>query len=156
MFSNCQNTLKWIWWRNMWSSSNSIYTTQGIPWHRDGLNNHVVRHITPCHKRLKGSNMNQVAFSYYIQLNKMEKTNVEGVVGHIKNKIVSTHLKPSPPTIILTNHLPILTHMDMMWIIVSHYMANHKPQMLRRARDLGKFKKGKVQPTRDQHQASLN
>jgi hypothetical protein len=58
--------------------------------------------------------MNQVVFSYYIQLNKMEKTNVEGVVGHIKNKIISTHLKPSPPTIILTNHLPILTHMDMM------------------------------------------
>jgi hypothetical protein len=91
----------------------------------------------------------------------MDKTNVEGVVGHIKNKIVSTHLKPSLPTLILTNHLPIITHMDMMWIIVSHYiqscdMANHKLQMLRRAMDLKKFKKEKVQPTRDQHQASPN
>jgi hypothetical protein len=79
----------------------------------------------------------------------MEKTNVEGVVGHIKNKIVSAQLKPSPPTLILTNHLPIITHMDMMWIIVSHYirscdMANHKPQMLKKARHLGKFKRGKV------------
>jgi hypothetical protein len=110
---------------------------------------HVARHISPRHKRLKGSNMNQVVFPYYIPLNKMEKTNVEGVVGHIKNKIVFTHLKPSLPTLILTNHLPIITHMDMMWIIVSHYiqscdMANHKPQMLKRAKDLGKFKRGKV------------
>jgi hypothetical protein len=105
--------------------------------------------------------MNQVMFPYYIPLNKMEKTNVEGVVGHIKKKIVSTQLKPSPPTLILTNHLPTITHMDMMSIIVSRYiqscdMTNHKPQMLKRARDLGKFKKGKVQPTRDQHQASPN
>jgi hypothetical protein len=84
----------------------------------------------------------------------MEKTIFEGVVGHIKNKIVSTQLKPSPPTLFLTNHLPIITHVDMMWIIVSHYiwscdMANHKPQMLKRARDLGKFKRGKLQPTRN-------
>jgi hypothetical protein len=82
--------------------------------HHDGLNNHVIRHITPLHKRLKGSNMNQVVFLYYIPLNKMEKTIFEGVVGHIKNKIVSTQLKPSPPTLILTNHLPIITHVDMM------------------------------------------
>jgi hypothetical protein len=65
--------------------------------------------------------MNQVMFPYYIPSKKMEKTNVEGVVGHIKNKIVLTQLKLSPPTLILTNHLPIITHMDMMSIIVSHY-----------------------------------
>jgi hypothetical protein len=46
-----------------------------------------------------------------------------------------------------------------MSIIVSHYIqscdtTNHKPQMLKRAKDLRKVKKGKVQPTRDQHQAS--
>jgi hypothetical protein len=84
----------------------------------------------------------------------MEKTNVESVVGRIKNKIVSTHLKPSLPTLILPNHLPMTTHMDMIWIIFSHYiqscnMANHKPQMLKRAKDLGKFKREKMQPIKD-------
>lgn len=57
--------------------------------------------------------MNQMLFPYYIPMNKMEKTNVESVVGRIKNKIVSTHLKPSLPTLILPNHLPMTTHMDM-------------------------------------------
>lgn len=54
MFSTYQNTSKWIQWRNMWWSSSSINTTQGIPQHHDGLSNHVARHITPRHKKIKG------------------------------------------------------------------------------------------------------
>jgi hypothetical protein len=83
----------------------------------------------------------------------VEKINVGGVVGFIRNKIVKIHHKPQPLTLIPTNHAPIIMHMGMMSIITSHFthnydMASPKILMPIRAKVVGKVIRGNMQPTR--------
>ncbi len=85
----------------------------------------------------------------------MEKTTVASEGDFITNKIVPIHHKPQPPTLILATHVPIIMHIGMMSITISHFIksynrANHKTPMLVRAKVLGKAKRGKVWPTRGQ------
>jgi hypothetical protein len=80
----------------------------------------------------------------------VERTNVGGVVGFIRRKIVLIHHKPQLPTLIPTNHVPIVMHMGMMPIIASHFTQNygkasHKTPMPIRAKVMGRAKRGKVQ-----------
>jgi hypothetical protein len=53
--------------------------------------------------------------------NKVEKTNVGGVVDLIRRRTIPIHHKPQLPTLILASHVPIIMHMGMMPIIVSHF-----------------------------------
>jgi hypothetical protein len=55
-----------------------------------------------------------VAHPHHILLNREEKKNVADVVGFIKSMIALIHLKPPPPTLNLTNHVPIIKFMGMM------------------------------------------
>jgi len=87
----------------------------------------------------------------------VERTNVGGVVGLTRKKIVPIHHKPQFPTLILVN---IVMHMGMMPIIVSHFTqnygkANHRTSMPKRAKVLGRTKKGKVEPTKGQTPSQL-
>jgi hypothetical protein len=71
---------------------------------------------------------------HHILLNKGEKTSVGGVVDRIKNGTTIIPLKLPPPTLTLTNHVPIVIHMGVMYVIVSHSIqsnskTNHKPQI---------------------------
>jgi hypothetical protein len=79
----------------------------------------------------------------------VERTNVGGVVGLTRKKIVPVHHKPQFPTLILANHVPIVMHMGMMPIIASHFTqnygkANHRTSMPKRTKVLGRTKRGKV------------
>jgi hypothetical protein len=56
-----------------------------------------------------------------ISWNKVEKTNVGGVVDFIRRRTIPIHHKPQLPTLILASHVPIIMHMGMMPIIVSHF-----------------------------------
>jgi hypothetical protein len=90
----------------------------------------------------------------------MERTKVGGVVGLIRRNIVPIHHKPQFPTLILISHVPIVMHMGMMLIIVSHFTqnygkANHRIPMLIRAKVLGRTKREKVQPTKGQPPSQL-
>jgi hypothetical protein len=83
----------------------------------------------------------------------VEKTNVGSVVAFTRRKIIPIHHKPQLPTLIPTNHVPIVMHMGMMSIIVSHFThnydkVNHKTSMLARVKVLGKVRRGKVWPTK--------
>ncbi len=69
---------------------------------------------------------------HHISLNKGGKTSVGGVVDCNRNGTTIIPLKPPPPTLTLTNHVPIIIHMGVMYIIVSHSTrnnskTNHKP-----------------------------
>jgi hypothetical protein len=82
----------------------------------------------------------------------MEKTIVAGERDFIRNKTIPIHHKPQPPTLILATHVPIIMHMGMMSITISHFIksynrANHMTPMLIRVKVLGKARKGKVGPT---------
>jgi hypothetical protein len=70
--------------------------------------------------KAKGAKPNSSCDSTFIQQNKVEKKNV-GVVGFIRKTIVPIHHKPQLPTLIPTNHVPIVMHMGMMPIIASHF-----------------------------------
>jgi hypothetical protein len=70
--------------------------------------------ITPRHNKKKGPNYNEVDPPHHILLSKGEKTNIQGVVGHIGSEIFQTHFKPTFPTLTLANHVPIIPHMGMM------------------------------------------
>jgi hypothetical protein len=79
----------------------------------------------------------------------MERTNVGGVVGLIRRRIIPIHHKSQLATIIPTNHVPIVMHMGMMPIIISHFTqsygkANHRTPMSVRTKVLGRAKRGKV------------
>jgi len=85
----------------------------------------------------------------------VEKTIVAGEGDFIRNKIVPIHHKSQPPTLILATHVPIIMHMGMMLITVSHFImscsrASHRTPMLVRAKVLGKARRGKVWPTKGQ------
>ncbi len=66
-------------------------------------------------------------------------------MGIIGKRIGLIHLKPPPPTLTLTNHVPIVKFMGMMKIIISPYIWNSHKQP-----KLGKMKENvqliKVQP----------
>ncbi len=84
-----------------------------------------------------------------IQHNKMEKTNVGGVVGFTRRRIVPIHHMPQLPTLIQASHVPITMYMGMMPIIASHLTqsygkANHRTPMLIRAKVLARAKRGKL------------
>jgi hypothetical protein len=84
---------------------------------------------------------------HHILLNRGDKTIIEGVVGFIEKRTILIHRKPLLPTLIPTNHVPIVIFMCMMQIIVSHFIqscnkVNHKSQMPIKA------KKGGVHPTK--------
>jgi hypothetical protein len=51
---------------------------------------------------------------HHILSSREEKKNVGDVVGFIERVIVLIHLKPPPPTLNLTNHVPIIKFMVMM------------------------------------------
>jgi hypothetical protein len=79
----------------------------------------------------------------------VEKKIVEGVVGFTRKMIIPIHHKPQLPTLILVRHVPIVMHMGMMLIIVSHFThnygkASHRTPMLVMAKVLGKVRRGKV------------
>jgi hypothetical protein len=68
-------------------------------------------------------------------------------------KIVPIHHRSQLPTLIPTNHVPIVMHMGMMSIIVLHFTqnyckANYKIPMLIKIKVLGRVKRGKVRPTK--------
>jgi hypothetical protein len=89
-----------------------------------------------------------------IQQNKVERTNIKSVVGLTRRRIVPIHHKPQLPTLIPTNHVPIVMHMGMMLIIASDFThnynkANHRTPMLIRA------KRGKVQLAKGQPSSQL-
>jgi hypothetical protein len=46
-------------------------------------------------------------------------------MGIIGKRIALIHLKPPPPTLTLTNHVPIVKFMGMMKIIISPYIWNY-------------------------------
>jgi hypothetical protein len=80
----------------------------------------------------------------------VEKTSVEGVVGSTR-RIIPIHHMPQLPTLIPTNHGPIVMHMGMMPIIVLHFTqnydkANHIRLIQVRANIWGRARRGKVQP----------
>ncbi len=71
----------------------------------------------------------------------------------IRKMIVLIHRKPQLPTLILNNFVPIVMHMDMMSITISHFTHNygevsHKTPMQIKVKVLGRAKRGKVQPTK--------
>jgi hypothetical protein len=85
----------------------------------------------------------------------MEKTNVGGVMGFTRRKIVLIHHMPQLLTLIQAIHVPIAMYMGMMPIIASHFTqsynkANHKTPMLIRVKVLARAKRGKVLPTNGQ------
>ncbi len=101
--------------------------------------------------RPRGPNQPQVVVPHPIQQNKVEKTNIGGVVGFTRRKIIPIHQNPQLPTLTLATHVPIVMHMGMMSIIASHFTqdygkANKKTTMLIMAKVLGRAKRGKVQP----------
>lgn len=55
-------------------------------------------------------------FSYHILLNKGERKNVGNMMGFIKKRITLIHPKSLLLTLTLTNHVPILKFMGIMWI----------------------------------------
>jgi hypothetical protein len=86
---------------------------------------------------------------HFIQQNKVEKKNV-GVVSFTRKTIVQIHHKPQLPTLIPTNHVPIVMHMGMMPIIASHFTynygkVNYKTLISLMVKVMGKARKGKVQ-----------
>ncbi len=61
-------------------------------------------------------------------------------MGIIGKRIALIHLKPPPPTLTLTNHIPIMKFMGLMKIVISPYIwnydkANHKQPMLRKMKE---------------------
>jgi hypothetical protein len=60
------------------------------------------------HPRLRGSNQIQMVVPHPIQQNKVEKKNVGGVMGFIIRTIIPIYHKPQLPTLIPTNHVPII------------------------------------------------
>ncbi len=71
-------------------------------------------------------------------------------MGLTRKMTIPIHHKPQFPTLILASHVPIVMHMGMMLIIVSHDFtqnygkANHRTLMLVKAKVLGRVKRGKV------------
>jgi hypothetical protein len=83
----------------------------------------------------------------------VERTNVGGVVGLTRKRIVPIFHKPQLPTLIPVIHVPIVMHMGMMPIIASNFTqnyckANHRTLMLVMPKVLGRVKRGKVQLTK--------
>jgi hypothetical protein len=77
---------------------------------------------------------------------KGEKASVRSVVECIGNGIALIPFTPPPST--LTNHVPITIHMDMMQILVSHYIqsynkVSHKLLMLVKIMVLGNVRREK-------------
>jgi hypothetical protein len=131
----------------MRSPLGSIKKTQGIFQHR-WFNNHKANPIRPNPRNAKDLNKNQMV-PQHIQQNKVEKTNVEGVVGLIRKGSTLIHHRPQPPTLTPISLVPIVMHMGVMLIIVSYFtqnynMVNHRTPMLIMAKVLGKAKKGKL------------
>jgi hypothetical protein len=89
-----------------------------------------------------------VVVPHPIQWNEVEKTSVGGVVGFTK-RTIPIHRMPQLPTLIPTNHVPIVMHMGMMLFIALHFTQNyhkaiHITPILIRANVLGRFIRGKV------------
>ncbi len=81
-------------------------------------------------------------------------------MGLTRKKIIPIHHMPQLPTLIPTNHVPIIMHMGMMLIIASHFTQNygkakHKIPMPIKAKVLGKVKREKVQPTKGRPPSQL-
>jgi hypothetical protein len=74
------------------------------------FNNHTTNLLRSCHKRSMRQYNNKVVFLHHILWNKVEKTNVEGVMGLIKKRFALIHLKPPFPTLILANHYKVYGH----------------------------------------------
>jgi hypothetical protein len=80
----------------------------------------------------------------------VETTTFEGERDFIRNKIVPVHHKPQPPTLIVATHVPIIMHMGMMSIIISHTIKSYS----KASQGSGKGENGKVWPTRVNHETN--
>jgi hypothetical protein len=85
--------------------------------------------------KTKGPNKNYVVPPHHILLNREEKTIIGSLVCHIKNEIALIHFKPQTLTLTLVEHVPIVIHMGMIYIIAPYCIqnygkANHKWPML--------------------------
>jgi hypothetical protein len=81
----------------------------------------MVRHLGLHHKKARGPNKNLTRV-HLIEQNKGERTNVGGVVGHIKRRFALILLKQPPPTQIPSNLTLILRHMAMIQTIASCFI----------------------------------
>jgi hypothetical protein len=94
----------------------------------------------------------QVVIPHPIQQNKAKKKRVGGVVGLTRNN-APIHHRSQLPTLIPTNHVPIVMHLSMMPITILHFThnyckANYKIPMPIKIKVLKRGKKGKVHPTK--------
>jgi hypothetical protein len=105
-----RNVSSWTWWRNVLWFLSLVRTNHKVFQHHQ-FNSPVANQIKSHHKRSRWPNRNKVMHFYHISLNNEERPKCWRCDGLSKKKGALIHFNSPFPSLILTNHVPILKFM---------------------------------------------